>query len=259
MRFALVKNKRLEASPGLVGCCPGCAQQVIAKCGMQKIWHWAHHGKTNCDPWWEPETSWHRTWKDQFPLEWQEVILRDDSGEKHIADVRTENDLVIEFQHSHLPVQEIAARESFYRNMVWVVDGKRLRRDRARFLGGQRFFSTTSMKGLFVTGSPEKCFPFAWLNCTMPVFFDFGGIVTQNEMSRTNYDDVLWCLLPLRIGGWAVVKAASRGAFLESARSQDQIISSRAIADLIAARLRMTARLRKLQALQMAINQTQEG
>ncbi|WP_287396166.1 competence protein CoiA family protein [Mesorhizobium sp.] len=159
MRFALVDNLRCEASPGLIGCCSGCSKPTIAKCGTQKVWHWAHRGKRNCDPWWEPETPWHRSWKDQFPSGWQEVIRRDEAGEKHIADVSTENGLVIEFQHSHLPSKERAAREAFHRSMVWVVDGTRLKRDHPRFLQGQRLCRPTSLKGLFITCSPEECFP----------------------------------------------------------------------------------------------------
>lgn len=85
------------------GLCPYCGSEVIAKCGRIKIWHWAHKGMSSCDPWWENETEWHRTWKNHFPLEWQEQIARDPiSGETHIADVKTPHGLVIEFQHSSI-------------------------------------------------------------------------------------------------------------------------------------------------------------
>jgi hypothetical protein len=29
---------------------------------------------------------------------------------------------------------------------------------------------------------PDECFPFAWLNCTVPVVFDFDGVGTSNEI-----------------------------------------------------------------------------
>ena len=120
MRFALVNNERSEAIPKLKGECAGCGQPVIAKCGKKRIWHWAHDAKKACDKWWETETDWHRGWKDKFPREWQEIIHHDEkSGEKHIADVRTEHGFVIEFQHSHLSPQERHARESFYKNMAY--------------------------------------------------------------------------------------------------------------------------------------------
>jgi hypothetical protein len=45
------------------------------------------------------------------------------TGERHIADVKTERGLVIEFQHSQMPVEELQAREAFYGSMIWIVDG----------------------------------------------------------------------------------------------------------------------------------------
>lgn len=123
MRFARVNDILQEAAPGAHGLCPGCLQPVLAKCGTQKVHHWAHKGTKACDSWWEPETEWHRAWKNNFPAEWQEIFLPDErTGEKHIADVRTSQGLVIEFQHSHIQPRERTSREKFYRNMVWVVD-----------------------------------------------------------------------------------------------------------------------------------------
>jgi hypothetical protein len=89
------------------------------------MWHWAHKGRLSCDPWWENETEWHRNWKEKFPVDWQEVVAFAPTGEKHIADVKTSHGLVIEFQHSVLDPDELAAREAFYGEMIWIVDGTR--------------------------------------------------------------------------------------------------------------------------------------
>lgn len=90
MRFAIIDNNRVEAKPELKeGLCPLCAKPVVAKCGKQRIHHWAHHNNKACDSWKEPETEWHRSWKNNFPVEWQEICLSDEkTGEKHIADIR---------------------------------------------------------------------------------------------------------------------------------------------------------------------------
>ena len=94
MRFALVDNKKVEAKTGLIANCPGCSQSVIPKCGDQRLHHWAHSRNKMCDTWWEPETEWHRTWKNNYPADWQEISLFDErTGEKHIADVRTIHNL----------------------------------------------------------------------------------------------------------------------------------------------------------------------
>lgn len=86
MRFALIDNKPTEAASGLNGgVCPGCGAPVIAKCGTHKVHHWAHKGVKMCDNWWEPETEWHRAWKNNFPKEWQEIFCRMNRQAKNIS------------------------------------------------------------------------------------------------------------------------------------------------------------------------------
>jgi len=133
MKYALVNEQRQEAQPGLSGNCPFCGDLMVAKCGEIKIWHWAHREELRCDSWKENETEWHRSWKGQFPNDWQERIHTSESGEKHIADVKTIKSWVIEFQHSHLNPVERRARNDFYKKLVWVVDGPRRKRDKQKF------------------------------------------------------------------------------------------------------------------------------
>lgn len=128
MKYALVCGKKAEASKGARGVCPSCGSNLIARCGPFKVNHWAHHGTRNCDPWRENETEWHRSWKGYFPVEWQEVVHKSDNGEKHIADVKTEQGWVLEFQHSFMNPEERLSRNNYYPNLVWVVDGLRRQR-----------------------------------------------------------------------------------------------------------------------------------
>lgn len=219
MRFALIGNERTEAQPELKGLCCCCSKLVIAKCGTQKIWHWAHKSKTDCDNWWEPETEWHRNWKNHYPEDWQEVSLLDKiTREKHIADVQTINSLVLEFQHSNINPQEQTSRELFYKNMVWIVDGTRLKRDYPRFLkelksDGISEVRKTDKAGIFEVCFPEFCFPKAWLKRTVPVIFDFRGegSINDSEGLRNN----LYCLFP-QIGRHAIVAEISRKAFINA-------------------------------------------
>jgi competence protein CoiA len=133
MRLAVVEGKLREAQPGCSAECPDCGRAMIARCGQYRVPHWAHRGICTGDPWWEPETEWHRAWKNHFPGDWQEIIHRSKDGEQHRADVKTDSGVVLEFQHSLLCRDERESREIFYQNMVWVVDGRRRLRDRARF------------------------------------------------------------------------------------------------------------------------------
>lgn len=123
MEIALVNGTRETAKPKLVGACVSCGNSMIPKCGEKILWHWAHATKKHCDPWWENETDWHRSWKACFPLDWHEQVHFDTTGEKHIADVRTPAGLVIEFQNSPMSPDELRSRESFYQNMIWIING----------------------------------------------------------------------------------------------------------------------------------------
>jgi competence protein CoiA len=215
MRFALVNNERTEAETGLRGFFRGCGMPVIPKCGTVRVHHWAHQNTKICDSWWEPETEWHRSWKNNFTLEWQEVFMQDaQTGEKHMADVGTIHDLVIEFQHSHIDPQEQLIREKFYKNMVWIVDGTRLKFDYPRFVKGQRHFEPTDQKGIFHIASPDKCFPSAWLSSSVPVIFDFKGEGTLDDPLGLRAP--LYCLFPIRIGPNAVLTKIPRSAFIKN-------------------------------------------
>ncbi|MBL4795978.1 MAG: hypothetical protein JKY50_01040 [Oleispira sp.] len=157
--------------------CPHCGNPVIAKCGPIKVNHWAHKSRRNCDSWWEPETQWHRSWKDEFPNDWQEVSRRDESGELHIADVLTPEGLALEFQHSPISREEVEARIGFHKNICWVVDGLRLKNSLKEFNRALDDGLRPRSKGgivyeLFLSDSRllKK-----WSGLNAPIVFDFGS------------------------------------------------------------------------------------
>jgi competence protein CoiA len=232
MKFAVVEGERREAQPGLSAKCQACGAAMIAKCGQHRVHHWAHQGGRSCDPWWEDETEWHRAWKNNFPAECQEFIQHDgQSGEKHIADVRRVHGLVIEFQHSHLNPLERAARERFHGNMVWVVDGARLKRDYPRFNRGKDDLRRTPVQGYYLLAFPEECFPAMWLDSSAPVIFDFRGVDESQPPDAIR--DGLWCLLPGRAKGSAVVVGMSREEFVKVAPSRPQLLAVQEILQLM--------------------------
>ena len=204
MRFAIQNNSRVEATRGARGICPGCGDDLLAKCGERKIRHWAHKARVHCDPWWENETEWHRKWKSNFPVEWQEVPIRGQSGELHIADIKTPNGLVMEFQHSSISETESAVREGFYGPMIWVLDGLRLKMDRYTFVEHMTFraLHNTEFQGTIRMNPRVPAITRRWLHSERPIFLDFG-------------EDVLWHI-SVEMDGWA--KKASRiqkSAFVE--------------------------------------------
>ncbi len=114
MKWALVDGQRQEANPDRLAICPACKSPVFARCGDIRIPHWAHRGKRDCDKWWENETEWPRNWKDRFPANRQEIVHLAENGEWHIADVKTDQGWILEFQHSSIYPEERKAREAFY-------------------------------------------------------------------------------------------------------------------------------------------------
>lgn len=124
MQYALVNNLRCEARAGVAGVCPTCGSAMVAKCGPRVMHHWAHATRRDCDPWWENETQWHRDWKNLFPEDCREIHHVAPDGEIHRADIRTRIGIYIEVQHSSMTDAERASREAFYKNLVWIVDGR---------------------------------------------------------------------------------------------------------------------------------------
>jgi hypothetical protein len=202
MKFALVNNERKEAQSNLQDTCIACGSPMVARCGEVRIKHWAHKGIRRCDTWWENETEWHRNWKNQFSSDWQEIVHHAENGEKHIADVKTKEDWIIEFQHSYIKPQERRSREAFYQKLIWVVDGNRRLGDKKRFFG---ILSDSSFNknypGLKST-FPEGALLRDWINSNTHVFFDFG-------------EEDLWWLLSGSDEYWAFVLPLPRSKFIE--------------------------------------------
>ncbi len=124
MLFAILNGERVEAKPKTKAICQLCGQLVLSKCGEVNIWHWAHQKNESCDNWFEHETEWHKNWKLIFGKDnCEKPICKDNS--KHIADIYTKEEVVIELQNSSIEKAVIRKREDFYgEKMIWVINGK---------------------------------------------------------------------------------------------------------------------------------------
>jgi competence protein CoiA len=214
MQFAFVDGNRRPAEPGLSGECPACRAEVIAKCGKVRVPHWAHRATRHCDPWWEPETEWHRAWKSEFPEEYQEQPVRSSDGELHIADVRhPHTGLVIEFQHSAISEEEVASREAFWQPMLWIVDGLRLKRTREKFYNGLTLDKRISA----LTIPFSDAIPAVWRNRKAPVLLDFGPGSNLPLVGHDNSSHRLWCIYS-DFPNHRVVLPIGRAEFLVAAR-----------------------------------------
>jgi|SRR5690554_2358988 len=184
MKYALVDNRRVEAFPKGRGVCLCCKSLVIAKCGRFKINHWAHKDKTECDPWWENESEWHRQWKNNFPSENQEIVFKSHiTDEKHIADIYTKNKVVIEIQSYSIDDEERTARENFYGNMIWIVNGCKNDSDRIYFKMGICSPHTDDLYLCHFNWYGRGKIFSKWVTSQKPVFIDFGSDLVWNLIS----------------------------------------------------------------------------
>jgi competence protein CoiA len=222
MKLAIVDGLKCEAQPKLHGHCPHCDAEVLAKCGTQKIWHWAHVSTRNCDRWWEPETEWHRDWKNEFPEHCQEVRQTAPDGELHIADVKTENGNVLEFQYSSISSSERVSREQFYSPMVWVVNGGRLPRDLPSFRKALAAASRIPSARLSLLLPAQACAPLKrWVGSCCPVYLDFGD---AEFGSLKQFDGpVLWRLEFRNQNSLVVATPFSRRSFIEHYRNNGRL------------------------------------
>jgi competence CoiA-like predicted nuclease len=152
MLLAIKNNKKIYAEPKKRAICPLCNGEVIAKCGEIKIWHWAHKSRFICDSFGEVESEWHLKWKKNFPKEMQEFKF-----ENHFADIYNKKQ-VIELQSTSLSPKQIIEREKFYRNMIWILNGKTLCKNLYYFKVRYNW----------------KWFPQSWGFATKPIYIDEG-------------------------------------------------------------------------------------
>lgn len=102
MQFALdehdIRTNIDEADKSSKYFCPCCRGELVVRQGKVKIHHFAHKSKCMCVDYYDNVGEWHRSMQDLFPEKNREHF----NGEfgRHFYDVLTDNNTIIEFQHS---------------------------------------------------------------------------------------------------------------------------------------------------------------
>lgn len=224
MKYAIVNDEKREAARGLTGTCPICEVPVKPRCGRIRVPHW-FHPPGSVDHHWEPETEWHRNWKDLFPKECQEVSHRAANGERHLADVKTAHGHVLEFQNSAISEEERFSREAIYRPLMsWVVNGLRLKNDRQRFFEALRLGQIVQGNPLTVAVPTAGCLMLRkWENSQTLVLFDFGESGEDGDPVRFSAA-VLWAMSSGSPRGHAVLMPVLKAWFIEAMLKNEPLV-----------------------------------
>ena len=183
MFIALDENKeKILATKNSKGKCPFCGMTVIACTGEIKNWYWRHETQAKSDclaSTYENEGAWHNTWKHLFGKEFSEIYCSN-LNEKRIADVKLQNGLVIEIQHSNISTDIIRSRERFHKKLIWVFDASGAEAD-GRLRVEENFYHWIQPR-LSLT------------SCTCPIFLDvgFGNVFEIREIIIEKFRGEKW-------------------------------------------------------------------
>lgn len=127
MEVAFDKNNNfIYASDAIKGneyFCPYCHENLILRKGKIVSPHYAHKVDSDCVETGEM-CEWHIRMQSYFSSEYREVVVEKD-GKKHRADILKDN-IVIEFQHSAISLDDFNERNNFYISLgykvIWIFD-----------------------------------------------------------------------------------------------------------------------------------------
>jgi hypothetical protein len=129
MKYASVNGQRKhakEVSSGTIGCDLWYPAYEVKACVGRYLQYWVYtNGKPILPPGYEPESSWHASWKGLVEDCYTEIICGDQN--QHRADILVD-DQVIEIQKSKIDIRDAEARVAFYREqnpdrrVIWVIN-----------------------------------------------------------------------------------------------------------------------------------------
>lgn len=173
--------------------CPICRNSVIFKNGSINVPHFAHKSDACKDTWHYDMSDWHFSMQNRFPEDQREVVIKE-GGVTHRADILLKN-MIIEFQHSPISIDELQERNIFYRSagykIAWVFDVQ----DQYDYESIQSV-DTDNDSLMFKWLNPKRflrCFPSPKENCKDSMLFfywvDTDGYESFNRVIWSASDD----------------------------------------------------------------------
>jgi len=180
------KGDKVKARPNLICYCPMCNEKLIPKCGDINMWHWSHKGDNDCDSWGEGETFWHLKWKSLVKTNFCEVKIKR-KEQTHIADIFN-GIFFIELQNSPISTNEIADREVFYNNLIWLFNAEEFK-DNVMFRG-KKTIDELGWRHYKIDGSGYRSFRWKYPRkihgfVSKNLFWDLGDDIFHVKMLNT--------------------------------------------------------------------------
>lgn len=175
--------------------CPCCRKRMRARVGDVRIPHWAHESGERCDEWWEEESEWRNDWMQLLSgsdkVDVENVLEK--GNVRHFYDARFAGRQIAIFRRKRLSPEMLAAREQFFGDMFWFVEGTVSEYERfSDHLADKKIVEVPNAKRSYMCRARLLgSVPFygRWSECARPVLFDFA--------SASGDDDYpLWCVLP---------------------------------------------------------------
>jgi len=101
--------------------CTTCGATVIARCGIQRIHHWAHKSNTSCSAITEPESEWKHAWRQIFKQDNCEVTINN-----VFFDAKGYNDTPIMLRVTAMDNDQAMELQGQFPNMIWIFDTQNL-------------------------------------------------------------------------------------------------------------------------------------
>ena len=210
-------NERLvfASKSGERGICPLCGTEMVARVGSERVPHWAHKIKSECDPWYEQESKWHFDLYKQFDVLISKKIqltdqsvqfgeLYDKKGEKHYVNVLAKN-RVVQFRNTPISLDLRAAYERFFDNLTWIVQISN--KNKVKKFGksfGESLYSTKKLGHDQIVNSRQiywlfdkgNVLPKVWAESSVPLVLDFSEDVDVEDDQKTNLAHSFWLVIP---------------------------------------------------------------
>ena len=232
MFFAIKDGQQIPATvSGEIARCPLCDTDVYARVGPERVPHWAHKIKSECDPWVEEVSFWHQDWYKDFldnGFKVEEKITKGD--EYHSASVFTPNENIIQLRTSPISSNIRQAYASFFDSLTWLVevhqqnhlDNFLKKINSAHVIPAQNLLvdGQQNVNSIFWIYRADQIFPRSWCKLNVPVIFDLSKLDPLPNTVKEDRRYLYWYLIPGCYEDFSMVRVFDRKGLINNLKKR---------------------------------------